>query len=165
MSRRSRLVIDRAAGRRFVGDRPAEIDLGVEDLPVADGEALRVPEALAAGIPSFIGNIDAIAVGHHVDEIEAGDPCAVGPAASEIGGTIDAIVERAGEVEIVGDEQFQRGAVLVDVSLIAPASDSSRVEFWHGGSPSLPDQPRHPCMVPAPAPRPLLLYYRRRGGP
>src|SRR5271156_5239756 len=83
---------------------PAEIDLGLDDLPISNGQHLRVAEASPAVSMADIRHINAIVAGDDGDEVEAVDPSAVGPAALEIGLSIDAIVERAGEVEVLGEE-------------------------------------------------------------
>jgi hypothetical protein len=49
----------------------------------------------------------------------------LGPTALEVRHPIDAIMERAGEVEIIGDEWFESRPVLGDVRLIAGARDGS----------------------------------------
>jgi hypothetical protein len=66
-----------------------------------------------------IRHIDAIVAGDDGDEVEAVDPSAVRPAALEIGLSIDAIVERAGEVKVLGEEPLDRRAILVDIGAIA----------------------------------------------
>jgi MFS family permease len=62
-----------------------------------------------------IRHINAIVVGDDRDEVEAVDPSAVGPAALEIGLSIDAIVERASEVKVLGEAPLDRQAILVDI--------------------------------------------------
>ena len=50
-----------------------------------------------------------VAARHHGFEGEPLQPLAVGPAALEVRGSIDVIVERAGEVKIVGDQPLDLG--------------------------------------------------------
>ena len=98
--------------------RPAEIDLGLDDPAVSDGQDFGIAETLAVRALSFICHEHPLAVGNQVDELKFGNRPAVGPAALEIGLAIDAIVQRTGEVKIVGDDGFDRRPVLVDVSLV-----------------------------------------------
>ncbi|MEO8927206.1 MAG: hypothetical protein ABI306_08585 [Caulobacteraceae bacterium] len=74
-------------------NRPAEIDLGLDDLPVANGQDLGVAEALPSGVPTFVGDEDSVPVRDDIDEVEAGDRRAAPPAAGEIGRPVDAVVE------------------------------------------------------------------------
>jgi hypothetical protein len=70
-----------------------------------------------------IRHIDAIVAGDDGDEVEAVDPPAVRPAAFEIGLSIDGIIERAGEVKVLGEEQLDRRAIFVDIGSIASLGD------------------------------------------
>src|SRR5262249_2867597 len=91
---------------------PAEIDLDLDDPAVTYRHDLGVAEAAAVLPLTFVGDEDAIAVGHEVDEIKRSDASAVRPAALEIGVAVDAVVERAGEVEVVGDQRLDRRPIL-----------------------------------------------------
>jgi hypothetical protein len=42
-----------------------------------------------------------------VDEREGGDVFAVGPAVRKVGRSVEAIVERAGKVKVIGDESVR----------------------------------------------------------
>src|SRR5262245_9499910 len=105
---------DEAAGFGLVSDVPAEVDLCVGQLATADRQDLRV-----AGSPArtrdFIVHEDSVAVFDHMDEFESADRVAVSPAAFEVDLPIEPIVEWAREVEVLGDQFFERVAVLVDV--------------------------------------------------
>ena len=106
-----------------VGNRPAEIDFDLDDLAVARRQNLGVAEGLAGHAPPFIGDEDSIPVANQIDESEAGDRLAGLPASIEICLAINAIVERAGEMKIVGDDRFDRRAVFRAVGFINPADD------------------------------------------
>lgn len=93
-------------------DRPAEIDLRVGDLALANGQDFRVAEPVAVGAAALIGNKHLVARGDEMDEFETRNDFAVRPAAFEKDGAINAVVERAGEMEILGNQWLDRGAVL-----------------------------------------------------
>lgn len=116
-------MLHEAAARGRVRHVPAEIDLDLDDLPVANDVHFRILKASAKVRTADIGHVDAFAARDHVDELEIGDPLAVWPAAFEIGLPIEAIVERAREMEILGDEPLHSRAILVDVGEIAPLGD------------------------------------------
>ena len=80
-------------------------------------------EASSAVAMADIRHINAIVAGDDGDEVEAIDPSAVRPAALEIGLSIEAIVERAREMEILGDELLHSRAILVNVGKIAPPGE------------------------------------------
>ena len=100
-----RRVLHEAARPGRVRHVPAEIDFDLDNLPVSNGQHLRVAEASSTVAMADIRHIDAIVAGDDGDEVKAIDPSAVRPAALEIGLSIEAIVERAGEVKVVGEER------------------------------------------------------------
>src|ERR1700730_7706516 len=118
------LGIDEAAEWRFVGDRPAEIHLDLDCLAVAKRHDLRIAEAPAVFVLAFIGYDHAVAIGDEIDEVEAFDTLAVRPTALEIGRSVDAVVERTAEVEIVGEDRLDRRTVLVGIGFVHCARDS-----------------------------------------
>src|SRR5215207_194390 len=68
---------DEASGGRLMRDRPAEIDLGLDDLAVPNGQDLGIAKALAAVVVPFIGHEHMLAVGHQIDELEGRDLFAI----------------------------------------------------------------------------------------
>jgi len=116
-------LIDEATLRCRVRYRPAEIDFDVHDLRVAYRQDLGIAKSMAVAAAALVRDERALADRLEAQEIETGDRVAVRPATLEIRRTIDAIVERTGEVEIGGDERLDGGSVFVDVRLIAPAHD------------------------------------------
>src|SRR5580693_4936518 len=114
---------------------PAEIDLDLDNLPVSNGQRLRVAEASSAIAVTDIGHVDAIVARDDGEEVEAGDPSAVRPAALEIGLSIDAIVERTGKVKLLGDEPLDRRAILIDIGAKAPLDDFRRIAIGGGRFP------------------------------
>jgi|SRR5271170_4460944 hypothetical protein len=89
-----------SARRGRMRQGPAKVDFSLHDLAGANGQHLRVLEASARVGAADIGDVDAIVFGNEGDELEFGDPSAVRPAAFEIALSIDAIVERAREMEV-----------------------------------------------------------------
>ena len=81
---------------------PAEIHLHLDDVPVSNGEDLGIPKSMTIRVPSFIRDEHAVGVGDEIDEFEALDDLAVWPASAEVGLPVEPIVERAGEMKIVG---------------------------------------------------------------
>jgi hypothetical protein len=138
------LTIDptKHAIRRLVRDVPAEVDLGGYDAAAADGQHLGVAETLAVAGLGHVGDENLVPHCDDTDALEAGDLFAVGPAAREIGGAVELVVERAGEVEVFGDQLFQRRPVLFDVGLVTRAGDSFWIIVRHGGDYSLSVQAR-----------------------
>ena len=67
-----------------------------------------------------------------MDELKAIDPFAVRPATVEVRLSVDAIVERTGEMEVVGDQRLDRRAVLFGVGLVARAGDRTRIGGHRG---------------------------------
>ena len=127
-----RCVLHEAAGRGRMRHVPAKIDLGLDNLPISNGQHLRVAEASSAVAMADIRYTNAIVAGDDCDEVEAVDPSAVRPAALEIGLSIDAIVERAGEVKVLGEEPLDRRAILVDIGAIASLGDFRRIAIGDG---------------------------------
>src|SRR6185312_14490224 len=87
------------------------------------GDDFGVAERLAVLAPAFVGDEDAVAVRGEVDKVEPGELVVVAPAPGEIGGAVEAVVPRAGEVEVVGDEALHRRSVVGGEELVAPAGD------------------------------------------
>src|SRR5438132_9816485 len=104
-----------ASRQRIVRDRPAEINLGLDYLVVPHRQYFGIAEGLSGGTLPFVGHEHALPIDDQINEGEAGDRVAVFPALLEIRFAIDAIVARAGEMKIIPDHGFGRGAILVDV--------------------------------------------------
>jgi hypothetical protein len=86
--------------RHRMRNRPTEVHLDLDDLAVAHGMQLGVAEALLAHA-ALVRDEGAIAIDDQAHYVESVDSPAIGPADLEIGRPIEAVVERAGEVEIV----------------------------------------------------------------
>src|SRR4029450_11716243 len=84
-----------------MGNVPSEVDLGVDQLSVADGQDLAVTKALPTPVPRLVCHEDSVAVAQQIDELESENRLVVRPAPFEVGGAVDPIVERAGEMEMV----------------------------------------------------------------
>ena len=84
--------------------RPAEVHFRVHQLAVTNSQDFGVSKAIAASVSAFVGHEHAFTLLHEMDEFEVGGVRAVGPAAFEVHLAIDALVERAGEVKVVGDQ-------------------------------------------------------------
>src|SRR4029450_3269439 len=104
-----------------MGNVPSEVDLGVDQLSVADGQDLAVTKALPTPVPRLVCHEDSVAVAQQMDEFESENRLVVRPAPFEVGRAVDPIVERAGEMEIVSDDALDGRAVAVGVCLIAPS--------------------------------------------
>ena len=65
--------------------RPAEIDLGLDDPAVSDGQDFGIAETLAVRALSFVCHEHPLAVGNQIDEFKPRNRFAIGPAAVEIG--------------------------------------------------------------------------------
>ena len=113
---------------------PAEIDFGLDDLAVADRQDLGVAERLAAAALADIGGDHLLTIANQADELVSGDPFFVRPAAGEIDFAVDAVIERAGEVEILADHRLGRCAVAVGIGLLASANDGDRIRFHERSS-------------------------------
>ena len=85
-------------------DGPTEVNFDLDNLTIANGEALRITEGPAAGTFSLVGNDHIIARFNHADKIKASDELIIRPAALEIGSAVQAVVVRAGEMKIVSNE-------------------------------------------------------------
>src|SRR5580765_7980369 len=112
-------LLDKAAHRRRVRQRPAEVNLDVYDLRESSGDDLRVPELIAVRGATLVGDKYIVSVGRHTDESESGNPLAVRPTARKVRRSVDVVVERAGEVEVSSNQRFNRYAILLYIRLIA----------------------------------------------
>src|SRR4029078_2179500 len=65
--------VPKAAGRRLVRQRPADIASALDEPAVAHGQDFRVTEALAAPAAALVGHENPIAVLHDIDERESRD--------------------------------------------------------------------------------------------
>ena len=115
--------VDEAADRCFVRQVPTEIDLHFDDLRPADGDDFGIAKAVATGTTCLIRDEHLLAVLHQVDELKPLRRFAVGPATVKIGRTVKAGVKRAGEMKIVGNQRFNRNAILRDIGLISGSRD------------------------------------------
>src|SRR5262245_53109049 len=97
---------------------------------------------MAVRVRTDVGHEDLVDRRHHVDELEIADALAVRPATLEIRLSIESVVERTGEVEVLGDERLDCRAVLLDVRGVDGAHDGDRV-MGHGEAPSIPTLPQH----------------------
>src|SRR6187397_636632 len=102
--RRLSRFVHEFSGRRLVRQRPAEVHLDVDDLVAAGRHDLRVAERVTRTRASFVRDEHAIASRHEIHECKALDVLAVRPAPCEIARAIDAVVERAREMKIRGEQ-------------------------------------------------------------
>jgi len=114
-------LVDKPSGRCFVGNRPPEVHLDIDDLTTAKGQNLGVAEPPAVYRTCLIRHEHTITIRHEMDEIKHLQPFTVRPAALEIGPSVEVIIERAREMEVIGDQRFERCAILGDVRRIAGA--------------------------------------------
>src|SRR3954471_3193278 len=89
---------DEAARLGFVRDVPAKIDFSRDQLAVANGVDLAVPEPLAGFGRGFIDDQGLAMVRNGQDKIERNKLDAVRPAALKKGCAIECVVQGAGEV-------------------------------------------------------------------
>jgi hypothetical protein len=122
-SRRWLLRVNKGPILSWMGNRPPKIDFNVDDLALAKGQDLGVPKAPAAYAAPLVRDENPIAVRDAADEVEPFCSLAVGPAASEIRRAVNSVVERAGEMEVISDQRFERCSILRNVSLIAGPHD------------------------------------------
>ena len=125
--------VNKTSGLCLVRNRPSEIDFDLNELAIAEGEDLGVPKPSARNRTSLVGHENTIAIGHHVDETEPFYPLAVRPATFEIGRPVDSMIQRAREVEVGGDQRFDRRTILGHVRLITGAGKSNVSFFIHVG--------------------------------
>src|SRR5664279_3710105 len=111
-----------ATRRRRVRDGPAEVNLDLDNLLPLQREDLCVAESAAVDVRALIGHEHLVLMRHDVDKPEVVDLLTVWPAPLEIGPSIDPVVERAGGVKIIGDQEFDCRAVLAHVGLVAGSS-------------------------------------------
>jgi hypothetical protein len=117
------LPIDEASHWSLVRNQPAEINLDLDNLAIPHRHYFGIPKGLSGGTLAFIGYEHALSIGDQVDEGEARDSVAILAAPVEIHFAIDAIVAWAGEMKIIPDNRFDRGAILFDIGLISSADD------------------------------------------
>ena len=89
-------------------NRPAKIDLCLHELAVSSRQGFGVGEDPTLVASRFISHIDAFALLDDGDEGVTRNPPAVRPASLEIGPAVDPIVQRTGEVEVLGDQPLDR---------------------------------------------------------
>src|SRR5262249_52317254 len=98
---------DEVARRCLVRQRPAEINLGFDELAVLYGQHFRVTKRFAGMPAAFIGD-EYLVASCTKYQLEVGDISTVAPAAREVGRPVEAIVERAGEMKVLSDEHSIR---------------------------------------------------------
>ena len=76
---------------------------------------------------TFVGNKDPVTIGHEVNEGEAVDPFAVGPATRKVRCAINPAIQRAGKREIRCDQFLNCRAILRDIGLVSSASDRDNI--------------------------------------
>src|SRR3984893_3079540 len=104
-------------------DWPTEIDFTLDNFAVSDGHYFRIAEPLAGSVLPFVGDEYVLSLAHEVYELKVGNRLAVFPAPIEVGLTVEAIVQRTGEMKIIAEDRFYRSAIFVDISLIALSGD------------------------------------------
>ena len=114
--------------------RPAEINLRLGDLAVLHGEDFGVSEAIAASPSSFIGDEDLIAGCKQMNERELLDVLTGRPAVVHVARTIEPVIERTGEAEIVGKQRLDPCAVALYVGFEDAACDGNIVLMLRQGS-------------------------------
>jgi len=87
---------------------------------------------------------DFVALGKELFDFETLEVLAVWPAAGEVGLAADAVVERAGEGEIRGEQGLECGAVFGFVGRVAGADDFGG--RFHGVCGCLLDDDAHPAI-------------------
>src|SRR5262249_44176376 len=110
-----------------VRNGPTEIDFDLDDLLTANRENFRIAKPLSIRGSGDVCDEYLLVVGYHMDKVKPGNRPTVRPAANEVGRSIKAVVERAGEVEVLGYQGFYRCAIFVGISLIASACNGSRI--------------------------------------
>ena len=100
---------------RFVWNRPSEIDLDLDEFPAPEGPDFGVAEAVAFLVTGFEGCENLFAILREIYEFEVDDILAMRPATREKGLAIDAIVARAAEVKVFGEDVLDRRAVPVGI--------------------------------------------------
>ncbi|WP_456061784.1 hypothetical protein [Caballeronia catudaia] len=117
-----------------VRNRPAEEDLRFDEFALPNGEDLRIAKCAAIFEAQVVGHEYAISIGNEMNEREFIRDMRIRPATREVRRSIESIVARTREVEIVGDKGFDRVAVLRDIGLIDAFSDGYRIEALGSGA-------------------------------
>jgi len=112
---------------RVVRKRPAEIDLCLDDLAAADGQPLRIAESSTAKSRCFVNDEDLFAVHNDIDELKVRDRLAVGPTTREVSAAIQAVIQRAGEMEVFVDQGLDGDSVLMYIGEITRTGDVGRI--------------------------------------
>src|SRR5215510_16030677 len=121
------IVLHATAVARRMWQVPAEVDLSRNEPASPDNVHLAIAEAFARRCARFVDNERALSVLGAMHEVEAVYQHTVGPAARQVGGAIERIIDRARETIIIREQLFDRGPVLVDESGKGCAGDGERV--------------------------------------
>src|ERR1700679_1527690 len=117
---------------RLVGKRPSEIDLGLDEFSVPERPDFGVAEAVGFLVPGFEGCENLFAVIREIYGFEVDDILAMWPATREKGLAIDAIVARAAEVKVFGEDFIDRRAVPVGIGSVDCPNGLDRCGFVSG---------------------------------
>ena len=104
-------VCKEATDGRLVWQIPTKINLHFDDLRAAHRDDLGVSKTVSARTTRLIGDEHLLTVLHQMDELKTFGRFAIGPAACKVGSTVKAVVERAAEVKVVGNQRLNRRAV------------------------------------------------------
>ena len=72
---------------------------------------------------AFVGDEYGVALLSQANELEADGRFAGWPTTCEIGVAVQAVVQRAREMEVVGDDRFDLGPVVVDIRQLTTPGD------------------------------------------
>ena len=96
-------------------------------------EQLSVTKPRAVDIARFICDEDPLAIANDVDKSKRRNLLAIWPTAREIGLAVEAIVQRAAEMEVFRNQCLDGSAVLAFVRFVRSASDGGGIFFMcHG---------------------------------
>src|SRR5436190_11432676 len=92
-------------------------------------EQLSVAKARAVNIARFICDEDPLVIANNMDKIKRRNLLTIWPTAREIGLAIEAIVQRAAEMEVFSNQRLYSSAVLAFVRFVRSASDGDGIVF------------------------------------
>src|SRR5262249_6864833 len=105
------IAVHETARLGFVRKGPAEINFHFDDLAVTYGDDFGVTKFFTVRFATFVGHEDSVAIRNEILELETVDPLAVWPAAREICRAINPVIDRTGEMKILGDQPLNRRAI------------------------------------------------------
>ena len=94
--------------------RPAKIDLRLDHLSIPDRQQVSVSEP-AARAESLVRYKDLITVWNDAYKLVPRDRFAIRPTPREIGRPVNPVIERAREMEVVGNQGLYRRPILISV--------------------------------------------------